>query len=317
MELPYRLKSAIEKKAIEIPHVKLLKCAESITDMYKKESGQGKRLVQDDDTTVTYAVVRMPATYGAVSSALNHTLEQFEGRLESLLDVGAGTCAATWATVELIDELQDITCLEREPSMIKFAKELMKESNFNQYVNWINSDICSFTPHRKYDLVIASYSLNELSTKDRELVVKKLWDCTEKILLIVEPGTPVAFKQIKRARDILIEEGANVVAPCPSSKKCPIMQDDWCHFSCRIARTKLHKLLKGGDAPYEDEKYSYVAFTRDMIKSSDRILRHPIIESGRVTLKLCTEKGIVQKSITKKQKDQYKIARKAKCGDSF
>ena len=294
MELPYRLKSAIEKKAIEIPHVKLLKCAESITDMYKKESGQGKRLVQDDDTTVTYAVVRMPATYGAVSSALNHTLEQFEGRLESLLDVGAGTCAATWATVEL-----------------------MKESNFNQYVNWINSDICSFTPHRKYDLVIASYSLNELSTKDRELVVKKLWDCTEKILLIVEPGTPVAFKQIKRARDILIEEGANVVAPCPSSKKCPIMQDDWCHFSCRIARTKLHKLLKGGDAPYEDEKYSYVAFTRDMIKSSDRILRHPIIESGRVTLKLCTEKGIVQKSITKKQKDQYKIARKAKCGDSF
>ena len=80
----------------------------------------------------------------------------------------------------------------------------------------------------------------------------------------------------------------------------------------------MHKQLKGGDAPYEDEKFTYLAVTRDSIQiDSSRILRHPFIESGRITLKLCTGRGIETKSVTKKQKDSFRVARKAKCGDTF
>lgn len=46
------------------------------------------------------------------------------------------------------------------------------------------------------DLVIASYVLNEMNHKDRIAVIKKLWDATKMMLLIVDPGTPVGYEQI-------------------------------------------------------------------------------------------------------------------------
>ena len=48
----------------------------------------------------------------------------------------------------------------------------------------------------------------------------------------------------------------------------------------------------------------------------DRILRHPKIENGRITLKLCTIEGdIEEKIITKKEKEKFKIAKKLNNGD--
>ena len=171
---------------------------------------------------------------------------------------------------------------------------------------------------QKYDLVIASYTLGELNDADREQVISNLWSITGKILLIVEPGTPLAFSNLRSARIQLISEGATVLAPCPHSDTCPLPDDDWCHFTCRISRSRLHKQLKGGEVPYEDEKYSYVAVTRCPVQTdAGRILRHPLVENGRITMRLCTGNGIETRCITKKQKDIYKAARKAKCGDIF
>ena len=48
----------------------------------------------------------------------------------------------------------------------------------------------------------------------------------------------------------------------------------------------------------------------------DRILRHPKIENGRITLKLCTIEGdIEEKTITKKEKEKFKIVKKLNNGD--
>ena len=54
----------------------------------------------------------------------------------------------------------------------------------------------------------------------------------------------------------------------------------------------------------EFEKVNYV-----------RVLRHPKIESGKITLKVCSKDGIYEKVIFKKDKELFKIARKLKCGD--
>lgn len=48
----------------------------------------------------------------------------------------------------------------------------------------------------------------------------------------------------------------------------------------------------------------------------DRILRHPKIENGRIILKLCTTEGdIEEKTITKKEKEKFKIVKKLNNGD--
>lgn len=319
MELPNELKLAIERQTVGIPQSKLRAAAENISIKYRNETGAGKRLVSTEIDTLAYAIVRMPATYGAVSSALNYSLEIDNPGIKTVLDVGAGMGTATWAIESTIDTVEKITCIEREPAMISFGKILMKDSpSLLAKTEWISCDMRDLRLSQKFDLVVASYAIGELSDTDREKVVEKLWSITNKILLIVEPGTPLAFSNLRTARGQLIGADAFVVAPCPHSDTCPLPDDDWCHFTCRISRSRLHKQLKGGDAPYEDEKFAYLAVARDSIQTnSSRILRHPLIESGRITLKLCTRNGIEAKSVTKKQKDSFKVARKAKCGDTF
>ena len=319
MELPNELKLAIERQTVGVPQSKLRIAAENISLRYRNETGAGKRLVSTDIDTLVYAIVRMPATYGAVSSALTYALDIYSPEIKTALDVGAGMGTATWAIESTLDSLEKITCVEREQSMISFGKTLMRDSpSMLAKIEWISCDMRDLRLSQKYDLVVASYALGELNDTDREKVIEKLWDLTNKFLLIVEPGTPLAFSNLRAARTQLINKDASIIAPCPHSNKCPLSEDDWCHFTCRISRSRLHKQLKGGDAPYEDEKYAYLVAAREAIPvNCSRILRHPLIESGRITLKLCTGKGIETRSVTKKQKDSFKIARKAKCGDTF
>ena len=86
----------------------------------------------------------------------------------------------------------------------------------------------------------------------------------------------------------------------------------------RVQRTKLHKALKGGDAPYEDEKYCYLALTREAPKAAcaARVLRHPMIAPGRITLTLCESGEKRIRAVTKKD-PLWKRVRKIEAGDEI
>ena len=94
MEFPLPLRTAIEQKAQDSSTAELIREAQGLSQRYREESGQGKRLVTTDRQAFVYAAVRMPATFGAVAAALEHTLPFLEDAPTSLLDVGAGTGAA-------------------------------------------------------------------------------------------------------------------------------------------------------------------------------------------------------------------------------
>lgn len=318
MELPAALKVEIEAKCSAYKQAALISAAQAISERYRKESGRGKRLLTQNIEAMSYAVVRMPATYGAVSSALAYTLECFEEHVDSVLDVGAGTGAASWAVNELIENPITFTCLEREPAMIALGSSLMTADAQLCKAKWIRHDLAAGSVTQQADIVIASYALNELDEKKRSEVLQNLWKCANKLLVIVEPGTPVGFAQLRQARNMLLDMGGHVIAPCAHSKECPLEEDDWCHFTCRVSRSRLHKLMKGGDAPYEDEKFTFLAMSKTPGQPVPaRILRHPLKEAGRITLKLCCEDGVVEKAVTKKHGDLFKKARKANSGDSF
>ena len=320
MELPVSLKEKINKKAEGKKQAELLEISKEISDKYINKSGRGRRLVTKDEEALVYSIARMPATYGAVYTSLNWSLENFDEELNYVLDVGAGTGAASWAVSECLHNELKITCLEREEAMLNLGKEYMQnESASLNNAIWIKQDVSNTEIKEKADLVISSYMLNEFSEETRIKAVQKLWNATNKLLLIIEPGTPESFKKMKRIREYLIECGGNVIAPCVHNQKCELPENDWCQFTCRISRSKLHKLLKGGDSPFEDEKFFYLAMSKDekisTKKEFSRVLRHPKIETGKITLKLCGSNGIEEKMITKKQKDLFKMARKIESGD--
>ena len=318
MEIPNELRNLVESELEKINIKDLQASSENISFKYRNESGKGKRLVTKDIEAVSYAGVRMPATYGAVYTALKNTISLYNSTLKTVLDVGAGTGAGSWAVSSLID-IEKITCLEREEAMANLGKKLMQnsENSILKNAEWKKFDLLENEIEEKADLVLCSYVLNELSEKDRKLAVQKLWNSANKLLIIIEPGTPIGFNEIKQIREQLINENGFVIAPCPNNNKCQMAEDDWCHATCRVPRTKIHKILKNGDVPYEDEKFSYIAVSKEntTAQNIERVLRHPYIESGKITLKLCNNNGIIEKIVTKKDKELFKIARKLNCGD--
>ncbi len=318
MELPIELKIAIENQVMVMNHKKLIQDAQSISEKYRTKSGQGKRLITTSNEAVAYSIVRMPATYAAVYSALNYCMDLINDDIKSLLDVGAGTGAATWACDCILD-LKQVTCLEREASMLTLGQGMMRDSTEAlKKAKWLNFDIIRDEIKDNADLVVASYMLNELDEKSRTIAIDKLWNASNKLVLIVEPGTPVGFSNLKKAREYLLSKGGHVVAPCTHEEKCKLLDDDWCHFSCRVQRSKLHKQLKGADAPYEDEKFAYIAIShKEYNIAKARILRHPIIEKGRISLVVCTEDGIDKLNICKSDGELYKQAKKVQCGDAI
>lgn len=318
MDLPMDLKTATEKLVVGYKQAQLKKIAQELSERYRNESGAGKVLLSKDIEAAVYAIVRMPATYGAVSDALTYALEYFDGDMKSLLDVGAGSAAASWAVSEQIS-LENITCIEREGAMRRVGEALMKEGGSAlASAKWISADLTSLKMKTKADLVVSSYVLNEMTKKDREYVVDCIWQATEKMLLIVEPGTPAGYRNLRDVREYLLQKGAHVAAPCPHEGPCRIDENDWCHFTCRIQRSKFHKILKDADVPYEDEKYTYVAFVRNECSHCKaRILRHPYIDKGRVDLEVCTAQDNRRIAVKKKDGNLFKTARKAKHGDSI
>ena len=335
MELPIELKLASEKLAEGMSTVLMADSARELSRRYMSESGTGKSLLTNSNEAVVYSLMRMPATFGAVSSALEQVCGASDFIPRSLLDAGAGTGAGSWAAAEFFN-LNKITCFEREDAMQKTGRALMKESSEEvlKDAKWVKADLVSEAI--KYestgevsceaDLVIASYVINEMTLEDRARVVRWLFACTKKMLVIVEPGTPIGSENIRRIRELLLENGGYIVAPCTHMDRCHIKNSDWCHFSCRVGRGKIHKMLKVGDAPYEDEKFSYIAVSREPLNGNSeenrnsplgRVLRHPLTEKGRIVLEICEKNGIFKKTVTKRDGELYKKAKKVHCGDVF
>ena len=290
MKLPDLLENAIENEVSKYD-IKILKeKALNLSNRYMTEERKGNTFIKDFLDTVAYSVIRMPATYSAIRLALEKTLEVYDVKFDSVLDI-------------------------RDISKIYFSyNENLKN------VKFIEADILKEKLDFKKDLSILSYVINELDDSKKIEMIKKVLDATNKVLLVVEPGTPGGFNNIKKIRDFAYEEGYSIIAPCTGfCGRCDIPKDDWCASAVRVQRTKVHKYLKDADMGYEDEKFSYVAISKEKVifdnKEYSRILRHPKIENGRVTVKLCSKGEIVEKTITKKDKELFKKVKKKNMGD--
>lgn len=316
MQLPEFLEKQIEQK-IEKKQLKVLKeKANRLSSRYMTEERKGQTFLSSEDEVLAYAMIRMPATYSAVATVLQQIKDKIE-KVHSVLDIGAGTGAATWAICEKIS-VEEITCAEREKEMSKLGKEWMAQHEILKKANWISCDVVKEEMPEEADLVISSYMLNEIPQEKRMELMKKMVKVAKDILILIETGTPAGFATIRAMQEMAVEKGYTILAPCIGQYKCPLPKEDWCHTTVRVARSKWHKYLKEGEAPYEDEKFSYLVIakkTKVNPKKEARILRHPMIEKGKVTMKLCYHGVVLEKRITKKEKEQFKEAKKKNCGD--
>ena len=316
MDIPEGLKDSINRLLSENKVSNIIENAQTISNRYRKNDGKGKRLLTNESEAVSYVISRMPATYAAVYSVFKQILVNYDEKITSLLDVGAGTGAGTWAVNE-IENMSQITCLEREKSMIDIGRKLMKDTILDN-AKWKSYNILQDEIAEKADIVLTSYMINELPEQKRENAVLKLWQATNKLMVVIEPGTPEGFKNILNIRNLIKEQGGYIVAPCCCNDGCPIKENDWCAFYARVARSSIHRQAKGRNLGYEDEKFSYIAFSKTPVEiTGERILRHPQINSGFVKVKLCTAEGIQEKTYSKKDGEIYKKIKKLDAGEKI
>lgn len=275
--------------------------------------------LQNQADMISYLNVRLPATYAVVHHVLK-MIPNCDG-IESLLDLGTGPGTTLWAALDLFTNLKAITALERNVQMMTVAQSLMSERSNqqdleNHTINWRLSDLNALMSWPQSDMVSMSYALGEQSDDQQAQVLMKMYQAAKHYIVIVEPGTPQGFQNILKARTFFIDAGAAIVAPCTHTQMCPILGNDWCHFSKRINRSRAHQQIKQATLPFEDEKYSYliVQKSHDLQNSYARIVKKPQQRSGHVRIDLCHEKGLEQVIYSRKH-SAYRTAKSAKWGD--
>ena len=345
MQLPANLRSALDELFEQTNPSELEKASNRLTRRYRDEVLDGKMHISDKNAALGYIAARFPATYGAVYSALDEVADICPSFLpSSQLDVGAGPGTAVFAASRIFPSLEKAMLVEQSNDIIAIGKQLFsrliteKDSDIFavkagelpsetssatgfQYAfstNWQKADISTLSGEKlsKADLVTASYVLDELQEKTQDFLVDRLWEKTVGVLLLVEPGTPAGFKRLMRQRQRLLEQSAHILAPCPHELTCPVQSPDWCHFSVRVERSRMHKLAKQAVVPFEDEKYCYLAVSE---KKPDvqycRILSRPQRSSGRINISLCLPNGEKNTEIsTKKNKKLYSLMRRVEWG---
>jgi ribosomal protein RSM22 (predicted rRNA methylase) len=291
--------------------------AQDISEAYRSDGTSS--VIQSGLDALAYATVRMPATYAAIRASLGAAADIVpDFAPQSLLDIGAGPGTASWAARDLWPSISQATLIDRNSHLLEIARRMAAASSLE--AKFILSDVqAALRDAADADIVIAGYALTELANNVLPAILTELWRRTRGLLVLVEPGTPQGFARIHRCRDHLISAGGHIAAPCTHVAACPLSSASrWCHFSRRLPRSRTHLFAKDGNLSYEDEKFSFLAVTKDKPaqKSYRRILATPHVTKGQISLSLCSPEKVEERIIPRRDKKAYKAAKNYAWGDA-
>ncbi|MFK0684120.1 small ribosomal subunit Rsm22 family protein [Ochrobactrum sp. BD67] len=320
MELPAFLRQAVDAALEGVALADLKRASEMLSRRYRAETRDGRMHISDDLAAKAYLAARLPATYAAVRASLDSAAEVCpDFAPQSMLDVGAGPGTALWAAKQCWPTLQSATMIEASPAIRAVGSALSQDSGLSD-LDWRAGDVIrEKLDFPEADLVTIAYVLDELAPENRQKLIERLWASARQMLVIVEPGTPAGWQRILDARRALIAVGAVIAAPCPHQLECPLIAPDWCHFSRRVARSRIHRLTKEAEVPWEDEKFIYLAAVRETVEDVEaRVVAPTRVGGGKVSVKLCKDDGRAEERLlTKRDGDLFRWARRADWGDAL
>jgi ribosomal protein RSM22 (predicted rRNA methylase) len=323
-DLPGPLRGAIEARLEGVSRRDLAERAARVSAAYRGGGGSAGVVLTPDDA-LAYALARLPATYAAdmaVFSALAEACPDFSPA--TLLDAGAGPGTASWAALEVWPQIEAALLLDESGPFLDLARILGEAGPpvlAGAERRRANLTAAQAQAWPTADLVVASYVLAEIPVPAQAPLVERLWAACEEVLVLVEPGTPAGYQRILAARTQLIEAGARLAGPCPHAQACPLTQPDWCHFVQRLPRSRDHRLAKGAEIPFEDEKFIWLAATRDSVAVTPfeaRVLSPPRQAKPGIDLKLCVDTGALeQRFVPRRDKPAYAVVRRLDWGDAI
>lgn len=345
-ELPTHIRPAMEGRILEkYPLNALIKAAEDVSSRYRREDGRSNFQIKNEVEALSYLASRVPATYAAnarVMAEIRKHCSDFSPK--SILDIGAGPATASLAAGQYFETIETSRLIEPNVYLSKAGQEFF--APYLQGAEWQTKNIESVSFDKSFDIVIASYVLNEVAKNKIHGLIEKCWDACSGMMVIIEPGTPQGASIIQQVREFAVNREINILAPCPHAGECPLQFSyqqhphpnpppsrgrelkpsplagegldggRWCHFAVRTSRSKLHKTLKCGDAGFEDEKFSYIVLSRQpSTPPSYRLIGYPSGTKLR-ELQVCSPKGAETLQVSKSH-PLHKQSKKLEWGDGF
>lgn len=282
-----------------------------LSDLFTTErpAGAFPDYFSDEAALAAYGVFFLPQGWTRAASALDQCV-RFRGwrptrAAPRILDVGCGpgSCgvSAAWSLRQAGMPPCEIIGIDRSPSALAcfeaFAAETLgpgvrvtgRVSDAKDPSSW---------PTGGFDLIVAGFVLNELGSKDGEVVARWIESACANLspgglLLVIEPAPRSSAESLLRASDIVAAAGRHVrIGPQLDALPSPLLasgRDHWEYESVpwtapestQYVNRRLHRDLR-------EARFSYAAFLRECAWTD------PPAGSARIVSDIQTIKGLVR-----------------------
>ena len=230
----------------------------------------------------------------------------------SLLDMGAGTGAFSVSASRF--GLKHVTMVDYCQHALEKARQVLLKAGVKN-PKTLKSDLCSKMPvfEDKFDFVAFGHSLNELWKHDNDRLAKR-FNLIERLLpylepnaviIVAEPSTLTTGRDALQLRDLLENNGWEIIAPCTRPGPCPALlagQEQTCRddvewtppFSVRFLASKLHLDKNVLKMTWFAARKSF-SEKKNAKKSDDQVYRIVseglLNKSGRIRYLICGPEG--------------------------
>jgi SAM-dependent methyltransferase len=193
----------------------------------------GARYMDDPKLLGAYLLFYWPVSYAQAREALG----ELASRSRSVLDLGSGPAPMAFAALDA--GAAEVTAADRSKPALALARALATEAGEALATREWDPLRKAPPPEGKYDLITLGHVLNELYGTGDEAVKPRAALLEQALaqvkpggsLVVLEPALRETSRLLLKVRDVMVEKGYAIRAPCLYRGACPalVKESDWCH----------------------------------------------------------------------------------------
>lgn len=274
--------------------------------------------LSDPQAAAAYGLFFLPQTLARTTEALRGLPLPFTPPAAPfrILDLGCGSGAASLAAAAFFRERApaaplEITAVDHAASALQTVRDSFEAVMPGAAVTTKAASIDAFEPDGIYDLIVMSFSLNEVfpapdTAHSRDLLKRLLAalrpvpNAFPPLLLILEPAGTQTSPRLQKLRDAFAAEGTPIYGPCPHAEPCPLMGmcQGYCHDARHFRPTvSMHYLNRHLHRTISDVKYSLLALGNQPTAYPPHRFRliGPVDKAkGRLLTRACLSDGTIR-----------------------
>lgn len=203
-----------------------------ISNTFNIDRKKIEKMYSDEKNISSYAYFYLPTNMYKMKFLFDFLNDDILTYLKNstIIDIGTGPGTYIFSLIELLGASgNQYIGVDTNKHMLKQAHKIQNNLYPNSNVQWTSS-IPKFD-NEECTLIFGN-SANEMGHMK---TLKLINETAAKLVIFIEPGTKDVFHEMKIIREKLISNGFSIDFPCPSSKSCPMSEDNWCHQMIKLS----------------------------------------------------------------------------------